>query len=142
MTVGIVSDTHMPRMAKALPRALIEGMRTHAVDLIVHCGDLVSESVVPLFESLAPFEAVAGNNDPPALVKRFGLKKILDLEGVRLGIVHGDGAKDGLKTPDHAFANFANSGVHAIFLGIRISPTARCARAYFCSILARRRTSG
>ncbi|MBV8364342.1 MAG: metallophosphoesterase [Candidatus Eremiobacteraeota bacterium] len=117
MTIGVISDTHMPRMAKALPRALVDGLRRHAVDLLVHCGDIVSESVVPLFEELAAFDAVAGNNDPPALVRRFSRKKILEFGAVRIGVVHGDGAKSGLRTPDHAFEQFRDSGVHALLFG-------------------------
>ena len=117
MTIGVISDTHMPRMAKALPRALVEGLRAHAIELLVHCGDIVSESAVPLFESIAPFEAVAGNNDPPALVRRFSRKKVLELEGVRVGLVHGDGAKSGLKTPDHAVQQFRDGGVQAVLFG-------------------------
>ena len=115
--VGVVSDTHMPRMAKALPSALVAGLREQALDLIVHCGDVVVESVVPLFEALAPFEAVAGNNDPPELVRRFGRRKILQLDGARVGLVHGDGARRGVKTPDHAFAQFENIGVDAVLFG-------------------------
>jgi len=107
----------MPRMAKALPRALVEGLRAHAIDLLVHCGDMVSESVVPLFEKIAPFDAVAGNNDPQALVRRFSRRKILEFEGLRVGLVHGDGGRSGLKTPDHAFGQFRNSGVHAVLFG-------------------------
>ena len=107
----------MPRMAKALPRALLAGMQKYRVDLIVHCGDIVAPSVVPLFESLAPFEAVAGNNDPPALVRRFTRKKLLDLEDVRVGIVHGDGARSGLRTPDHALTQFERDAVNVILFG-------------------------
>lgn len=117
MILGVVSDTHMPRMAKALPRALVAGLQKHRVDAIVHCGDIVSEGILPLFESIAPLEAVAGNNDPGALVRRFGRKKILEYGPVRIGLVHGDGAKSGFKTPDHAYRQFEGSCVQAVLFG-------------------------
>jgi len=117
IVLGVISDTHMPRMAKALPKALIDGLRKHRIDLLVHCGDMVSESAIPLFESVAPFEAVAGNNDPPQIVKRYGRKKILTAGGVRIGLVHGDGARSGWSTPQHAFEQFAGAGVQAVLFG-------------------------
>ncbi|MEX2105031.1 MAG: YfcE family phosphodiesterase, partial [Bacilli bacterium] len=34
MRIGVVSDTHIPKRAKLLPRKLIEGLK--GVDLILH----------------------------------------------------------------------------------------------------------
>jgi putative phosphoesterase len=48
---------------------------------------------VPLFEALAPFDAVAGNNDGEAIRERFGRRKIVRVEDVRIGMVHGDGRR-------------------------------------------------
>jgi len=117
IVLGVISDTHMPRMAKALPKALVAGLRKHRIDLLVHCGDIVGETAIPLFESIAPFEAVAGNNDPPQIVERYGRRKILTAGGVRIGLVHGDGARSGWSTPQHAFEQFAGSGVQAVLFG-------------------------
>ena len=107
----------MPRMARALPKALLKGLAKHRIDLLVHCGDIVDECVIPLFEAVAPFEAVTGNNDSKALEKRFGCKKVLEFGSVRIGLVHGHGAKSGWKTPDHAFHQFSNEDVDAILFG-------------------------
>lgn len=117
MTLGVVSDTHMPRMAKALPRALVAGLQKHRIDVLVHCGDIVSENVLPLFENIAPLQAVAGNNDPDSIVQRFGRKRILHFGSIRIGVVHGDGAKTGLKTPEHAYRQFEGEGVLAVLFG-------------------------
>jgi hypothetical protein len=91
VTVGVVSDTHLPRFGQRLPGALTDGLRRHGVDLILHLGDFTGPEVPALFESLARLEAVAGNNDPPALWTRFGRRKIVQVGGVRIGLVHGDG---------------------------------------------------
>src|SRR5665213_2008782 len=61
--VGLVSDMHLPRFGAALPRALERGLRRAGVTRILHLGDMTDPLVVPLFESIAPFDAVAGNND-------------------------------------------------------------------------------
>ena len=91
MKVGVVADTHLPRFGTRLPAALADGLRDARVGLIVHVGDFTGLEIPALFEALAPLEAVAGNNDPPALVRRFGRRKIVRAGGARLGLVHGDG---------------------------------------------------
>ena len=70
MRIGLVSDTHLPRFGRVLPRALRLGLRAERVDLILHLGDHTAPWVADLFEPIAPFDAVAGNNDGPELVER------------------------------------------------------------------------
>ncbi|GAC1533735.1 MAG: metallophosphoesterase [Candidatus Velthaea sp.] len=89
--VGVVSDTHLPRFGRSLPRALERGLAGAGVSRIVHLGDMTEKLTVDLFEHIAPFDAVAGNNDGDELRERFGRKKIITIEGVRMGMVHGDG---------------------------------------------------
>lgn len=106
----------MPRFGRALPAALRDGLAENEVELIVHCGDIVDAMAIPIFEALAPLEAVAGNNDPPDLVKRFGRKKILEFGSVRIGMVHGhDGT--GRSTLARAENAFKGERVHAILFG-------------------------
>ncbi|MDB5100679.1 MAG: phosphodiesterase [Cyanobacteria bacterium RYN_339] len=87
MRIGIVSDTHLPHFG-GLPRALVAGLQ--GVDLILHTGDFTGDEVPALFEAIAPLEAVAGNNDGPGLVLRYGRTKVVTLAGVRIGLTHGD----------------------------------------------------
>jgi putative phosphoesterase len=116
MRIAVVSDTHLPRFGRALPRALVEGITRAGVDLIVHCGDFTGPEVPALFEALGPFDAVAGNNDGPELVARFGRRKVVDAGGARLGLVHGDlGA--GSTTPLRAAAAFGADEVDAVLFG-------------------------
>jgi putative phosphoesterase len=106
----------MPRFGKALPATLRRGFETNRVDLIVHCGDMVDAMAIPLFEEFAPLEAVAGNNDPPQLVQRFGREKILQFGDVRIGMVHGhDGV--GRSTLARAQNAFQGEHVQAILFG-------------------------
>ena len=115
MKVGIVGDTHLPRFGDRLPAAVREGLRDEGVELILHLGDFTGLEVPALFEALAPLEAVAGNNDPPALVARFGRRKILELAGVRVGLVHGDGR--GGTTVSRSLAAFAGAPLDVVCFG-------------------------
>lgn len=115
MRVGVVADTHLPRFGRTLPQPLVEGLRHPPVDRILHLGDFVTPLAVALLEAIAPVDGVAGNNDPPELIERFGRRKVLTFEGVRLGLVHGDGPK--LTTRQRAFAAFADEPVDAVLFG-------------------------
>lgn len=114
IAIGVVSDTHMPRFGKALPAALRAGLA--GVDVIVHCGDMVDAMAIPLFEQIAPLEAVAGNNDPAELHSRFGKWKILEFGAVRIGVTHGhDGV--GRSTLARAQNTFKSERVNAVLFG-------------------------
>jgi putative phosphoesterase len=115
MKVGIVSDTHLPRFGRALPGALRDGLLNERVALIVHLGDFTGPEVPALFEALAPLEAVAGNNDPPELVDRFGWRKIVTVGGIRLGLVHGDGRHG--TTRSRSLDTFAEDRVDVVCFG-------------------------
>jgi len=96
--IGVVSDTHFPRFGRALPRALERGLRRAGVSRILHLGDMTDLLAVPLFEAIAPFDAVAGNNDGAAIRERFGRRKIVRVEDVRIGMIHGDGRRGTTKS--------------------------------------------
>ncbi|HTJ26502.1 MAG TPA: metallophosphoesterase [Candidatus Limnocylindria bacterium] len=113
--IGVVSDTHMPRFGTALPRALERGLREANVERILHLGDMTDLVAVPLFEAIAPFDAVAGNNDGPAIRERFGRRKIVRVENVRIGMVHGDGKQK--TTLQRALDAFDPTEVDVILFG-------------------------
>lgn len=103
--VVIVGDTHLPRFGRALPEPLAEALR--AADRILHVGDHTDAFVLDLLEACAPTEAVAGNNDPPDLVRRLGTSRTATVEGVTIGMTHGH-IGPGRTTPDRAFRTFAS----------------------------------
>lgn len=116
MTVlGVVSDTHFPRFGRVLPRALERGLRDAGVARILHLGDMTDLLAVALFEAIAPFDAVAGNNDGAAIRERFGRRKILRVEDVRIGMVHGDGKRG--TTQQRALEAFAGDDVDVVLFG-------------------------
>lgn len=118
MRIAVVADTHMPRHGRALPEPLVRGLA--GVDLILHAGDFTTLLALELLEALAPVEAVAGNNDPPELVLRFGRHKLLVLAGVRIGLVHGDGPRG--TTLERALSAFAPGSVEVVCFGHSHAP--------------------
>ena len=115
MRIGLVSDTHLPRFGTRLPEALTSGLRDAGVERILHLGDLTTMLAVELLEEIAPVDAVAGNNDGPEIVERYGRRKVVRLGGVRIGMVHGDGI--GGTTPERARRAFASDDVDVIAFG-------------------------
>jgi uncharacterized protein len=113
--IGVVSDTHFPRFGRALPRALERGLRRANVERILHLGDMTDLLAVPLFEAIAPFDAVAGNNDGAEIRERFGRRKIVRVEDVRVGMVHGDGKRG--TTASRALDAFAPGEVDVVLFG-------------------------
>jgi hypothetical protein len=87
MKVGVISDTHVPTIARALPPAVFDAF--DKVDLIVHAGDIVELSVLEELKAIAPVEAVAGNMDGSEVHLLLPFKKVLSLGRFRVGLIHG-----------------------------------------------------
>ena len=115
-SIGVVGDTHLPRFGRRLPAALLDGLRTAGVELILHAGDLTVPDVVEELAGIARVVAVAGNNDPSDLVERLGTSRIVEVEGVRIGLTHGH-AGSGPRTPERAMSMFAGDPVDVVVFG-------------------------
>lgn len=103
LRIGVISDTHIPVRAKAIPTEVLQAFED--VDLILHAGDLVVAEVLQTLGQLAPVEAVAGNNDPAPVALGLGLTKELHVGGFRIGLAHGHvGA--GNSTVERALSHF------------------------------------
>jgi len=110
--IGVISDTHIPRRAKALPDFVFESFSD--VDYILHAGDLLSENVITDLETLAPVYAVAGNNDSFEIYEKFGDKRIIEIGNKRIGLTHGYGR---YKTHLNAYEEFSQDAVDCIVFG-------------------------
>ena len=60
-------------------------------DAILHAGDFVSLAVYEQLAELAPVHGVAGNMDETALKAVLPERRVVRLEGVRIGMVHDAG---------------------------------------------------
>ncbi len=93
-TIGVISDTHLRQVTKEFERLYEKYLADK--DLIIHAGDIVCEDVIE-FLSQKPLKAVCGNMDPFELRKKLLPKEIIDVEGFKLGVIHGWGPSAGLE---------------------------------------------
>lgn len=122
MKIGLVSDTHLPRFGRRLPDALVRGLRDERVERILHLGDFTELLAADLLREIAPFDAIAGNNDGPEIVERYGRRKIVTAAGVRIGMLHGDGL--GSSTLGRARDAFSPEAVDVVCFGHSHAPYA------------------
>ena len=78
-----LSDTHLER---GLPEKLVE--LAEDADIILHAGDFVVRDVYDSLTDLGRVEAVCGNSDSPELKKLLPERKVIEVDGVRIGLVH------------------------------------------------------
>jgi putative phosphoesterase len=87
MVLAIISDTHLPRGQRQLPDVCLARLR--GADHILHAGDLMTVAVLEQLRALGPpLSAVHGNVDEPALRDLLPKRLELELEGVRIGMIH------------------------------------------------------
>ncbi len=94
MRVAVIADTHLPRGARRLPEACLERLR--AADLILHAGDVVAAAVLDELRELGPpVEAVHGNMDNPELKTTLPEVRVIEVDGVRIVMLHIAGPAEG-----------------------------------------------
>ncbi|QLH26273.1 metallophosphoesterase [Streptomyces sp. Rer75] len=94
MRLVLMSDTHLPRRAKELPRELLDHVAR--ADVVLHAGDWVDTATLDLLEARSRrLIGVYGNNDGPELRSRLPEVAYAELGGLRFGVVHETGAAQG-----------------------------------------------
>lgn len=93
LTIGLISDTHLPEARKTLWPQIYDAFAD--VDLILHGGDVHEFFVLDELEKLAPVYAARGNGDDggggrPVQPEdpRVKYAWLLELEGVWVGLTH------------------------------------------------------
>jgi uncharacterized protein len=90
ITIGVVSDTHIPDRARQLHPQVLAVFREAGVRAILHAGDISTPATLQKLEEIAPVLAVRGNRDWVALSHLPFARKI-DFGGVEVGLTHGHG---------------------------------------------------
>lgn len=94
MRLLLISDTHLPVRAKELQPQVWQ--LVDEADLVIHAGDWVDEATVDALAGRASrLVGVAGNNDGPAIWRRLGEVARVEVEGVRIAVIHETGAAAG-----------------------------------------------
>jgi hypothetical protein len=89
LKIGVIADTHLGGQDQRLND--IVDRYFSGCDLIFHAGDLIHADVLDAFGK-NDIRAVQGNMDLPSVKQRFPDKLILDMNGFRIGLIHGWGA--------------------------------------------------
>ena len=79
--IGLISDTH--GLVRPEARIALAG-----VDRIIHAGDICTPDVLDELRRIAPVLAVRGNNDRGAWAAALSDRETVDIEGVRIHVVH------------------------------------------------------
>jgi putative phosphoesterase len=94
MRIAVISDTHMPRGNRALPARAV--MELREADAILHGGDFMRAEVLELLQGLGPpVHGIHGNVDDEALRRMLPAARVVELGGVRIGMVHDAGPRQG-----------------------------------------------
>jgi putative phosphoesterase len=92
--VAVISDTHLPRGSRALPDDCVRLLR--GADLVLHGGDFVSVEFLEELRKLGPpVEGVCGNMDESALKAALPRQRVVEVDGLRIGMVHDAGPRAG-----------------------------------------------
>ncbi len=114
MRIGVLSDTHIPDRAPAIPAKVLEDFKH--VDMIIHAGDLVDLGVLEQLKSIcADTRAVWGNMDPYEVRKQLPEKEVITVGNHKIGLIHGYGAS--AKLMELAAGIFKNDRVDIIVFG-------------------------
>jgi putative phosphoesterase len=113
MRAVVLADTHVRRgSGRRLPDAAYAAL--DRADAVLHAGDVLIPELLDELRGFAPVHAVLGNND----VELFGClpeTEVLDLDGVRVAMVHDSGPRAGRaarmrrRFPDAAVVVFGHS---------------------------------
>jgi uncharacterized protein len=88
-----LSDTHLRDDGKRrLPDQVYAALRD--ADVVLHCGDVTERGLLDELATFAPVYAVLGNNDA-ALGGTLPKQLVVELDGVRVGMVHDSGLTKG-----------------------------------------------
>ncbi|TML01179.1 MAG: metallophosphoesterase family protein [Actinobacteria bacterium] len=92
--IAVISDTHVPRGARALPDECLRLLA--GADLVLHAGDFVSAQFLEELRRIGPpVEGVHGNMDEAALKAVLPKQRVVEDGNIRIGMVHDAGPRVG-----------------------------------------------
>lgn len=96
MKIGVISDTHLKEPNPDFKKIIEFYFKD--VDKIFHVGDFIDLSIADYLSNIKELVAVAGNMDPFNIQKTFPNKRIIELYGFKIGLIHGDGPPFGIES--------------------------------------------
>ena len=111
--IGVVSDTHLLRVEQSFEGLFNSGVFKR-IDTFIHAGDFTSIEVVDFLESFV-FYGVQGNMDDYSIRKRLPERRVVTIEGIKIGVMHGWGAPFDLG--ERVYAYFGDASLDCIVFG-------------------------
>jgi putative phosphoesterase len=91
--LGVISDTHAATIDE-VPAAVRDALA--GVDIIIHAGDFTRKAVLDGLREIGEVTAVRGNMDSEELKSLLPEKEVLEINGRKIGLIHGWGAPWGI----------------------------------------------
>ncbi len=114
MEVIVLADTHLTAGLGKVGEQVLEAVAK--ADVVIHAGDITSRQALLELQALADTYAVLGNNDHD-LIGVLPESQLLELEGMRVALVHDSGPRNGRparlhrRFPDAELVIFGHSHV-------------------------------
>ncbi len=88
MKIIALADTHIKSgsLLECLPRDLVRLIKD--ADMVIHAGDFVTKAAYDELSGICQLTAVHGNMDAAELKRVLPERKIIEIEGIKIGIVH------------------------------------------------------
>jgi putative phosphoesterase len=96
MKIGVISDTHLRELSPDFKRMIEFYFKD--VEKLFHTGDFVDWSIAEYLSNQKELIAVCGNMDSRDIWKAFPEKRIVELKGFKIGLIHGGGSPFGIES--------------------------------------------
>lgn len=89
MKLGVLSDTHLIVPLPEFKKSIDHHFRD--VEKILHLGDFTGPSIATYLSDQKELIAVCGNMDPREIRVEFPGKRVIEISGFKIGLIHGWG---------------------------------------------------
>jgi putative phosphoesterase len=96
MKIGVISDTHLREPHPEFGKIIESHFKD--VEKIFHVGDFVEWSIAEYLSSRKELIGVCGNMDSYEIQKAFPEKRVIELQGFKIGLIHGGGSPFGIES--------------------------------------------
>jgi putative phosphoesterase len=86
---AVIADTHVPDRVDGLHPKLLPLLESTGIDVILHCGDVIDNTIVDQFSKIKPVLTVLGNRDAFFSKATHPFKRLIKVYEKKIGMYHG-----------------------------------------------------